>query len=125
MKVIDDLSNSLFLRKQKKILTAELGRLEEQYKITKQHPEYGSSDDENAQEVEKIQENLSLQNNLKNIIHDTKEALKKIDKGKYGLCEVCKNPIESGRLKAFPVAHTCVTCSNKRFKKKWCLKNYA
>lgn len=118
MAVLKNLSDALFLRKQKKILTAELSRQEEQFKLTKEHPEYGSSDDENAQEVEKIQENLGLQRNLKNIIRDTKVALKKIDKGNYGTCEVCKGAIEPGRLKAFPVASTCVTCSNKRFRKK-------
>lgn len=117
MAVFRNLSDALFLRKQKKILITELVRLEDQYKLTKKHPEYGSSDDENAQEVEKIQENLGLQKNLKNIIRDTKVALKKIDKGNYGSCELCKGPIEPGRLKAFPVASTCVTCSNKRFKK--------
>lgn len=118
MEVFKNLTDALFLRKQKKILETELVRLEEQFKITKEHPEYGSSDDENAQEVEKIQENLGLQRNLKNIIKDTKEAIKKIDKGKYGLCEVCKGRIEPGRLKAFPVASKCVTCSNKRIRKK-------
>lgn len=118
MPVFKDLSNALFLRKQKKILVSELTRLEDQYKLTKKHPEYGSSDDENAQEVETIQENLGLQRNLKNIIRDTKIALRKIDKENYGSCELCKGPIEPGRLKAFPVASTCVTCSNKRFKKK-------
>lgn len=116
--VLKDLSNAFFLRKQKKILETQLKRLEDQFTITKQHPEYGSSDDENAQEVEKIQENLSLQRNLKNIIRDTKAALKKIEKQKYGVCDVCHGQIEPGRLKAFPVAATCVTCSNKRFKKK-------
>jgi len=118
MKIIQDLSDSLFLRKQKKALQKELIRLEEQYKITKEHPEYGSSDDENAQEVEKIQENLGLQRNLKNIIKDTKDAIKKIDNGKYGICENCKAKIETGRLEAFPVAFLCVTCANKTFKKK-------
>ena len=118
MEVIKNLADAIFVRKQKKILEKELARLEEQFRLTKEHPEYGSSDDENAQEVEKIQENLGLQKNLKNIIRDTKYAIKKIDKNKYGICDACKGPIETGRLKAFPVASMCVTCVNKKFKKK-------
>lgn len=118
MEVFKNLTGILFLRKQKRILELELKRLEVQYKLTREYPEYGSSDDENAQEVEKIQENLGLQRNLKNIIRDTKEAIKKIDNQKYGICEVCKDAIEPGRLKAFPVASMCVTCVNKKFRKR-------
>jgi len=118
MKVIDNLAHKLFTRKQKKLLQKELKRLEEQYKVTRNFPEYGTSEDENAQEVEKIQENLGLQNNLKNMIRDTKDALKKIDKGKYGSCEVCGEQIEEGRLKAYPAAALCVTCASKRLKMK-------
>ncbi|AKM82597.1 TPA: hypothetical protein DD449_01340 [Candidatus Berkelbacteria bacterium] len=118
MEVIKNLTDALFLRKQKHALEKELVRLEEQYCLTKEHPEYGSSDDENAQEVEVIQENLGLQRNLKNIIKDTKAAIKKIEKEKYGICDICRGPIEPGRLKAFPVASMCVTCANKKFRKR-------
>jgi DnaK suppressor protein len=118
MIVIKSLTDKLFLIKQKNILVKELKRLEDQYKMTRSFPEYGSSEDENAQEVERIQENLGLQKNIKNVIKDTKEAIKKIDKNKYGECESCKGPIEPGRLKAFPAASLCVTCVSKKFKKR-------
>lgn len=108
----------LFYRKQKKFLARELKRLEEQYKVTRQFPEYGTSEDENAQEVEKFQENLGLQKSLKNLIKDMKTALAKIDKGKYGFCEACNDPIESGRLQAYPAASLCVTCVSKKFRSK-------
>jgi len=118
MPVLKNISDRLFLRRQKKMLGKELKRLEEQYKITRDFPEYGTSEDENAQEVEKIQENLGLQRNIKNMIRDTKEALHKIEKGKYGQCELCKGEIEPGRLKAYPAASLCVSCVNKKFKKR-------
>lgn len=116
--VFKDISDKLFLRKQNKLLEKELKRLEEQYKLTRNFPEYGTSEDENAQEVEKIQENLGLQRNIKNMIRDTKEAIKKIEKDKYGFCESCKGQIEPGRLKAYPAASLCVSCAAKRLKKK-------
>lgn len=116
--MLEKISNSLFIRKQKKFLQNELQRLTEQYKLTRKFPEYGTSEDENAQEVEKFQENLSLQKNLKNLIHETKEALAKIDKDKYGICEECSAQIEQGRLKAYPSATLCVTCATRKFRKK-------
>ncbi len=115
--VFKEISNKLFILKQKKNLEKELKRLEEQYQLTRKFPEYGTSEDENIQEIERLQENLSLQKNLKNLIKDTKEALKRIEHEKYGICETCKKPIEQGRLKIYPSAAICVSCSSKKFKK--------
>ena len=50
------ITDTLFLRKQKKILQKEYDRLEEQFRLTKKFPEYGTSEDENIQEMEKFQE---------------------------------------------------------------------
>ena len=116
--MLQKLSNKLFVAKQKIFLSKELKRLEEQYKTTCKFPEYGTSEEENVQELETFQENLSLQNNFKNLIRDTKKALLKIDKGSYGVCEECKEAIEPGRLKAYPAADICVTCASKKFRKK-------
>ena len=112
------ITDSLFFRKQKKILQKELAHLEEQYKLTRKFPEYGTSEDENVQELERFQENLSLQKNIRNLIRDTKKALVKIGKGTYGVCGECKGPIEQGRLKAYPGADLCVTCAGKKFRHK-------
>lgn len=116
--MLKKITNTLFLRKQKKILQKELKRLEEQYRLTRKFPEYGSSEDENVQEMTKFQENLGLQKNIKNLARDTKRSLVKIEKGTYGVCEKCKGPIEQGRLKAYPAASLCVTCAAQRFNKK-------
>lgn len=118
MAVFKNLTDRLFLIKQKNILVKDLKRLEDQFKMTRTFPDYGNSDDENVQEVERIQENLGLQKNIKNVIKDTKEAIKNIEKNKYGICESCHGPIEMGRLKAFPAASMCVTCVSKKFKKR-------
>lgn len=115
--VFENLSNKLFIMGQKSALEKELKRLEDQYQLTRKFPEYGTSEEENIQEIERLQENLSLQRNLKNLIKDVKEALKKIEKDKYGTCDSCGNQIEQGRLKIYPSASLCVSCSNKKFKK--------
>lgn len=116
--MFEKITDNLFIIRQKKILLKELKRLNEQYKLTRKYPEYGRSEDENAQEVEKFQENLSLQKNFKNLIHDTKSALVKIEKGRYGKCDNCDQRIEQGRLKAYPAASLCVTCASKKFRKR-------
>lgn len=38
-------------------------------------------------------------------------ALKKINQGKYGLCEKCGKPIGKRRLKFLPQARYCIKCS--------------
>jgi len=114
-KMFKKISDRLFIAKQKSFLQKELKRLEEQYKVTRKFPEYGTSEDENVQELETFQENLSLQKNIRNLIRDTKKALSKIEKGSYGTCRECKQPIEQGRLKAYPAADLCVTCASKKY----------
>jgi DnaK suppressor protein len=41
-------------------------------------------------------------------------ALRKIDEGTYGICEVCGRPIAPARLEAIPSATRCVECAGKR-----------
>jgi DnaK suppressor protein len=41
------------------------------------------------------------------------EAWEKADKGTYGICEECNDPIGAGRLKAVPLATLCITCQSK------------
>jgi len=40
-------------------------------------------------------------------------ASRKLDAGSYGLCDVCGEPIGSGRLEARPAALTCVRCASR------------
>jgi len=38
-------------------------------------------------------------------------ALKKIENGSYGICDVCGEEIPAARLNAIPYASTCVKCA--------------
>ena len=51
---------------------------------------------------------LSLVNNLRDLIERIDKALVKIDEGTYGLCDRCGKPIEKARLKALPYANLCL-----------------
>jgi DnaK suppressor protein len=51
---------------------------------------------------------LSLVNNLRDLMERIDKALAKIDDGTYGLCDRCGKPIEKLRLKALPYANLCI-----------------
>jgi DnaK suppressor protein len=51
---------------------------------------------------------LSLVNNLRDLMDLIDKALAKMEQGTYGLCDRCGNPIEKARLKALPYANLCL-----------------
>jgi RNA polymerase-binding transcription factor len=51
---------------------------------------------------------LSLVNNLRDLMERIDKALATIDEGTYGLCDRCGRPIEKLRLKALPYANLCI-----------------
>ena len=59
---------------------------------------------------------LSLSENVKDILKRVNEALDRIDNGTFGLCEMCGAPIPEERLKALPYANLCITCKQKEEK---------
>ena len=44
--------------------------------------------------------------------HEIEAALRKIEKGIYGRCELCRQPIPKKRIKALPFARYCVNCQH-------------
>jgi len=43
-------------------------------------------------------------------LQEIEEALKKIEDGTYGICEMCGEPIRKLRLKVKPYAKYCIVC---------------
>ena len=41
------------------------------------------------------------------------EALERLDEGTFGVCEECGDEIGAARLKAMPLAKSCVSCQSK------------
>jgi len=56
---------------------------------------------------------MSLANNAREMLDQSKLALRHIDLGTYGSCDNCGQPIGKGRLQAFPRATLCVTCKQR------------
>ncbi len=76
-------------------------------------PEYGDKLDENAQEIDEYTTNLATDRVLEGTIRDIDKALERIEKGEYGICKYCHNPIAKKRMQARPVASACVECKTK------------
>jgi len=111
--MLKKLSDKLFLIKQKNVLNKEKKRVEKELAIIEKFPSYGDKEEENAMEVEAFEGYLGLRTGARNLRDQIQKALSKLDKNTYLKCDVCKGPIEKGRLEAFPAATTCVNCSNK------------
>lgn len=53
---------------------------------------------------------LRIRDRERKLISKIKKTLEKIDKGTFGVCEVCGEPIERKRLEARPVTSHCIEC---------------
>lgn len=42
-----------------------------------------------------------------------REAIARIDKGEYGICELCGEPIKLERLAAIPYTSMCIKCASQ------------
>ena len=56
---------------------------------------------------------MSLANNAREMLDQSKLALRHIQLGTYGACDNCGQPIGKGRLQAFPRATLCVKCKQR------------
>ena len=59
---------------------------------------------------------LSLVDNVKDLIEKVQHALTSIDDGSYGRCEVCGKPIEAERLDALPYTTLCLVDARHRMR---------
>lgn len=57
-----------------------------------------------------IEKNVHLLSEESNQLYEIDEALYRIDKGGFGICELCKKPIDPRRLEAIPYARYCIEC---------------
>jgi RNA polymerase-binding protein DksA len=54
------------------------------------------------------EKDLSIENNVRDLLHKIDRALKRMDEGTYGICDVCGKPIEKARVKALPYVDLCI-----------------
>lgn len=56
---------------------------------------------------------LSVERNAEDLLRKVERALDRIEKGEYGVCESCGEPIPAARLEVLPYATLCVACAAK------------
>jgi DnaK suppressor protein len=110
-KELDDLKARLVA--ERKDLEAQYTELEESTFATNQSELTGEMgfDEEYADAgtaTFERERDLSLVNNLRDLMERIDKALAKMGEGSYGLCDRCGRPIEKLRLKALPYANLCI-----------------
>ncbi|MFA6002558.1 MAG: TraR/DksA family transcriptional regulator [Elusimicrobiota bacterium] len=71
----------------------------------------GDDADKASQSIEK-ELLFELSDNERTTLDHIEAALRKIDKGTYGVCESCRKPIPKPRLEALPFARYCISCQS-------------
>lgn len=128
------ITNNIFVKMNKKILTALQEALEkEKSSIEKELESFATEDknikdnwdvkrqsnedmdmDEKADEVQEYDNLLSVEHSLELRLKDVNIAIEKIKKGGYGACEKCGKEIEEERLMACPEARLCMKCNENK-----------
>lgn len=67
-----------------------------------------------ADRTEEYDERRATLATLEGRYNDIRRALRKIDDGTYGICEISGEPIEADRLEANPAARTCKAHLNEQ-----------
>lgn len=109
--------NNIDLNEIKEALIQKKNEIIEEIKMQSKYENINEKDigDEIDDVVQTVEKELKFDISAteKNILNEIEIALKKIENGKYGICELCKKPIEPKRLKAIPYSRYCVECQKK------------
>ncbi len=54
------------------------------------------------------EKDLSIENNVRDLLQKIDRALKRMNDGTYGICDICGKPIEKARVKALPYVDLCI-----------------
>ena len=54
------------------------------------------------------EKDLSIENNVRDLLAKIDRALGRIDEGTFGICERCGKPIEKARITALPYVDLCI-----------------
>ncbi len=57
---------------------------------------------------------LRIRDRERKLLLKIQEALRRLDQGEYGICEVCGEKITIARLKARPVTTLCIDCKSNQ-----------
>lgn len=69
--------------------------------------------DEGDPDLAEREKNLALLTVMERKLESVNMALRAIEKGRYGICERCGNPIDPARLEVRPDATLCLDCQRE------------
>ncbi|MEK7482038.1 MAG: TraR/DksA C4-type zinc finger protein [Patescibacteria group bacterium] len=103
------------IKQLKKQLEKEKKEIEKELKGHSKVPDFGSDvdQDQETDESEAFGNQLSIYQTFKSWLADIESALRKIGKGKYGVCEKCGKEISADILKINPESRLCKECKKK------------
>ena len=96
-------------------LGSELASADAELSELLRNPGDGAGDDQadsGSSALEREQE-LTLVNNTRDLLVQSRHALTRIASGAFGACESCARPIGKARVQAFPRAVLCVECKQR------------
>ena len=70
---------------------------------------FGKREEEATESLE-LEKRLALEKRVREQVAEVEHALHKFEEGTYGLCDICGQPIDPGRLEALPQASLCLSC---------------
>jgi RNA polymerase-binding protein DksA len=71
-----------------------------------------------ATETFEREKGFAIESSVQGMLRMVEDAIRKIDVGKYGICERCGNPIDVERLHALPFASLCIRCKTEEEREK-------
>jgi len=108
------------LEQEQKHLKEELEQLKASTRPANERREgspFGKREEEATESFE-LEKRLALEKRLRDQMAEIEHALHKFDRGTYGLCDNCGQPIDPARLEALPQASLCLSCKAKNAKGK-------
>ena len=105
---------------ERKRLTEELEQLKVSIRPANERREgspFGKREEEATESFE-LEKRLALEKRIRDQLAEVEHALSKFEKGTYGLCDRCGQPIDPARLEALPQANLCLSCKAKNAKGK-------
>jgi DnaK suppressor protein len=102
------------LEAEKKRIEEELGssKASQQTDERREGSPFGKREEEATESME-LEKRLALENRLQAMLTEVDKAIRKLDNGTYGFCDVCNNPIDPARMEALPQAILCMSCRQK------------
>ena len=102
----------MLLRKRGEILTASTGTRPLPASVDVNSRQGDLADQASGNNEVHIQ--LKLRQTDAKILQAIEEALYRMEKGVYGICRDCGEPIAPARLEAIPWTRVCITCKQKQ-----------